>query len=376
MRILEISARYPPFAGGTETHTFEVSNRLVQRGHHVSVLTGNPANNLMPYEEMHSVQVHRLPVWPAQGDYYINPKIYAFVRDFDCDIVHCQGYHTFMAPAAMLAAARSGKPYFVSFHSGGHSSTFRMAIRGLQRQLLRPLLARAERLIAVSKFERNLFSRKLGLPPEKFVVIPNGGEIPTLAPELKEELQKQSGTLILSFGRLERYKGHQRVIAAMPEILRQKPDARLRIMGTGPYEDALRARVRQLGLENCVEIGGIPIKDRMEMAKVLGSASLVVLLSEYEAHAIAIMEALVLERPVLVLDTAGLHDMVEAELARGIPVGRTKEQVAQAILTELDMPLKPVKVKLPSWDDCVNVLENLYAQSLRADRVALAASAG
>jgi len=42
--------------------------------------------------------------------------------------------------------------------------------------------------------------------------------------------------LIVSGGRLERYKGHHRAIAALPELIRRVPDARLYVVGTGPYE--------------------------------------------------------------------------------------------------------------------------------------------
>ena len=363
LRILQVSARYPPFAGGTETHTFEVSNRLVERGHAVTVLTANPDKKLEPLEEMNGVQAHRIPVWPARGDYYVNPQVYEVVRAGQWDVVHCQGYHTFMAPAAMLTALRSRTPYFVSFHSGGHSSRLRTALRGVQRQLLRPLLARAQRLIAVSKFEMRLFRDKLSLPHEKFAIIPNGGEIPRVPSDLKEDLRRANGTLILSVGRLERYKGHQRVIAAMPQVLERVPDARLRIVGTGAFEKNLRAQARELGIEARVEIAGIPVKNRWEIATLLASGALVVLLSEYEAHAIAIMEALVVGRPVLVLDTAGLHDMVEAGLVRGIPLSSTSAQVAQAIIEELDKPMNPAKLKLPTWDDCVDALSNLYYQA-------------
>ena len=38
LRILYVSARYPPFVGGTEIHTAEVARRMVGRGHEVTVL--------------------------------------------------------------------------------------------------------------------------------------------------------------------------------------------------------------------------------------------------------------------------------------------------------------------------------------------------
>ncbi len=68
----------------------------------------------------------------------------------------------------------------------------------------------------------------------------------------------------------------------------------------------------------------------------------------------------------------GLHDMVEAGLARGLKVDSTNDEVATAILQELDAPLKPFKIKLPTWDDCVDMLEDLYAQTVNHEQITIA----
>jgi glycosyltransferase involved in cell wall biosynthesis len=94
--------------------------------------------------------------------------------------------------------------------------------------------------------------------------------------------KKRDETLIASVGRLERYKGHQRIIAALPAILKQKPDVLLWIAGKGPYESALRILARKLCVEDHVRFQAIPPEDRERMAQELANASLVVLLSEYE----------------------------------------------------------------------------------------------
>ena len=52
----------------------------------------------------------------------------------------------------------------------------------------------------------------------------------------------------MSVGRLERYKGHHRILRALPAILAQEPNARLVLVGSGPYEQPLRAMASQLGV--------------------------------------------------------------------------------------------------------------------------------
>src|SRR5207302_5777956 len=120
------------------------------------------------------MRVLRVKAWPERRDYYFAPGIYSTLTNGAWDIVHIQGYHTFVAPLALIAAIRRGSPFVLTFHSGGHSSRLRHSIRHLQQMLLGPLIAHASQLIAVSEFEASLFSRRMRLPRERVVVIPNG----------------------------------------------------------------------------------------------------------------------------------------------------------------------------------------------------------
>jgi len=158
--------------------------------------------------------------------------------------------------------------------------------------------------------------------------------------------------LIASVGRLERYKGHHRIVAALPYILEQQPDARLWIAGSGPYEQNLRQLARQLGIEDRVEIRAIPVAERSRMAQELSRVGLVALLSEYETQPAAVMEALALGRPALVADTSGLHELAEQGLVRAIPLQSSAQQVARAVLDQLRQPLVPQHVEFPTWDGC------------------------
>jgi glycosyltransferase involved in cell wall biosynthesis len=274
-------------------------------------------------------------------------------------LIHIQSYHTMVAPLAMLAARQAKIPYVLTFHGGGHSSRLRNAARGSQLALLRPLLARAERLVTLARFEKKYINEQLHLPEERFVTIPNGADLPGF---VKSSQRKSEGTLIATIGRLERYKGHQRIIAAMPAILNEKPETRLWVAGNGPYEPALRNLAKELGVEDHVDFRAIPPDQRERMAEEVSRVNLVVLLSEYETHPIAILEALALGRPVLVADTSGLSELCEQGLARAVALQSTPAQVAAAVLDQLRNPLIPGKINLPSWDDCAEGLFKLYCE--------------
>lgn len=361
LRILMVTPRYLPEMGGVENHVHQVASRLEQAGVQITVLTTDRAGNLPSDELENGVRIKRVRAWPVRGDYFFAPGIYKYIQQSKPDLVHIQSFHTLVAPLAMLAARRANLPYLLTFHRGGHSSQLRNALRGSQLALLRRLLTHAERLVTLAHFEQGYYTKKLHLPAERFALIPNGADLPKLANKAEK---KRDETLIASVGRLERYKGHQRIIAALPTILKQKPDVLLWIAGKGPYESALRILAKKLSVEDHVRFQAIPPEDREGMAQELANASLVVLLSEYETHPIAILEALALGRPVLVADTSGLSELCEQGLARGIRLDSTPDQVAAAVMEQLRSPLIHEKIDLPSWDDCAEGLLNLYNEIL------------
>ncbi len=361
MHILMASARYAPLIGGIETHIREVGTRMAARGHTVTVLTTDPTGALPATEYDRGMAIRRVKAWPKNRDYYFAPGVYSEIGSRRYNIVHVQGYSTFVAPIAMMAAIRSSIPFVLTFHSGGHSSGFRNSIRGIQRQILAPLVRRADHLVGVSRFEADFFAQSMGLDRAKFSVIPNGAELPTPSdpPPDKEP------HLVLSVGRLEKYKGHHRVIEAFPRLLQSVPDARLKIIGSGPYEQALHDLVQRLGLHEVVTIESIPSAERQRLADLLYSAGVVVLLSEYEAHPVSVMEALSMGCPVLVADTSGLSEIAQDGLCRAIPLNTPSDGVAAAIERELVTDSRSQGgIKLTNWDDCTDQLLVVYKNIL------------
>jgi len=355
LRILMVTPSFHPESGGVETHVREVSRRLVEAGHCVTVATTDTLGRLPAREYVDGVEVRRVRAWPSNRDWRLAPGISRAVSG-NADIVHVQSYHTFVAPLAMAAALRLRRPYVVTFHGGGHSDRMRNAARPLQLRALRPLIARAARLVAVAEFEIAHYGRALNLPHSRFVLIPNGAELP--AP--RRNGTRPQGTLIASVGRLERYKGHHRVLRALPHIIERHPDARLWIAGAGPYEAELRRMTAELGLEDRVTIRAIPPEDRGGMADALTSASLVALMSDWETHPVAALEAIGLERPLLVADNSGLRELAGRGLAAAIPTDASPRELAGAAIDAIARggPRRPSD--FPTWDGCATGLEDLY----------------
>ncbi len=359
LRVLQVTPRMAPHIGGVETHVREVARRLASHGIETEVLTTDHAGGLPRSERIDGVPLRRVRAWPQGSENLFAPGIARGVAEGRWDVIHVQCFHTFVAPLAMLAANAGGVPYVLTFHGGGHSSRLRNALRRPQLAVLRPLLARAAALVAIADFEIGHYAGMLGLPRELFVTIPNGSDLPSPSPGL----EPPAGTLIVSCGRLEEYKGHDLVIAALPLVLRDIPDARLWIAGRGPAEPALRAQALRLGVAGHVEFTAL--SDRQEMADRLSGASLAVMLSSFETQPLAALEALSLDVPMLVADNSGLAELAQKGLARAVDRDAAAAVHARAIVEQIREPRRAQAFALPSWDECADSLAELYRSVAR-----------
>ena len=199
----------------------------------------------------------------------------------------------------------------------------------------------------------------MGLPPERFVLIPNGTDLSFSATGAAGGERNGAATLA-SIGRLERYKGHHRVIAAFPEVLGRSRRRRCKVVGSGPYEDELRRQARELGIADRVEFTSIPADRPEAMAELLGRISLVVLMSEFETHPLVALEAAAAGCRLLVADASGLGELARDGFARAIPLEESPEAVGRAAVEELAKPPPEKRPTLSSWDECAEELLRLY----------------
>lgn len=356
-RILQVSWSFFPEVGGIATHIYELSRHLVERGRSVTVLCADRAGELPPREQIDGIDVRRVPAFPRTLDLYFAPDIYRVIATTRWNIIHVQGAHTLVAVAAMLGALRSRQPFVITYHSSKHASELRNALRPLHWRALRPLLRQAAHSIGLSEEEVRYFQRLLHVDAARFSVIPNGCDLPSVA----SEAIPVERDLVVSVGRLDPLKGHQRLIEAMPRILTARPGARLLIVGAGDYEGALRDQIAALHLQQVVEITSIAPIARAEMARTLKRAGLVALLSRSENNPIAAREAIAAGCSVLVTQVGGLADLARRGLARAIPVDAAADDIARAVVEQLAQPFIPAAVDLTRWSDCVDAVERIYS---------------
>ncbi len=362
LQITMVCARFPPFVGGTETHVAEVSRRLVERGHGVTVATTVLDRHRVGTTEEHGVQIVRVLAGPRTSDLHMAPQIYDLIRDAESDIVHIQGYHTLVAPIAMASAIAADQPFVVTFHSGGHSSRLRRLVRPVQHRVLRCQFRHARQLVGVSEFETKMFRDILRLPDSMYRTIANGASEEFLNVPLPS--RPQSPPVVMTVGRLEPYKRHDIAIAAIARVRHLVPDVRLLVVGNGPDLDHLRRVASHHDVDDIVEFRSMPYSDRMGMATTMAGASVVTLMSSYESQGIVGLESLAVGCRLVVTAGSALDELASYDGVTVVP-GTDVADVADAVVRQLESPATG-RQPVPTWVDTTNAVEHMYREVLVA----------
>jgi glycosyltransferase involved in cell wall biosynthesis len=153
--------------------------------------------------------------------------------------------------------------------------------------------------------------------------------IPNAAPPITGARSALEEKLVIAAGRFRWQKGFDLLIDAFEQVVRHRPDWKLRIYGDGELEERLRRRVARQHLYNNVYVMG-----RTErLADQLERASLFALSSRYEGLPMVILEAMSKGLPVVSFDCLGGCSDVVTDGVDGIlvPSGDV-DGFAQALL--------------------------------------------
>jgi glycosyltransferase involved in cell wall biosynthesis len=207
-------------------------------------------------------------------------------------------------------ARRTGrvKGVVVSIHGTGAPTGGRMV-----RAYLKPFFCGVDRFIAVAEQHRSYLIVSEELPADKVVVIHNGVDVGKYHPgEPDPALRKALGLppeerVITTVASLNRYKGVDVLLHAVPEIIRRHSDTRIVIVGDGPERAVLTRLALDLDLAERVVFTGI----RSDVDEILRSSDVFVLPSRTEAFPNVILEAMATALPVVATDVGSVEELVE-----------------------------------------------------------------
>ena len=349
MKILMLSWEYPPrVIGGISRVVHDLSHRLYQDGHEVTVVTYRDGD--VPYfEDDKGINVHRVDNfminpnnfidWIMQLNFNMVAKVGELIAKGEkFDVIHAHDW--LVAYAAKTLKSAHGIPLVSTIHAteAGRNS----GINGETQKYINDtewmLTYESSEVIVNSNYMKNELQRLFGLPYEKINVVPNGVNINLFNGierdyNFRRQYAMDNEKIILFMGRLVYEKGVQNLIAAMPKILANYHDAKLIVAGKGGMIDELKAEVNSLGLGNKVYFTGY--LSSINVQKMYKCADISVFPSTYEPFGIVALEAMLAGTPVVVSDIGGLNEIVDHGLNGMKSYAGNPNSLADSILTLL-----------------------------------------
>ncbi|MFP4500597.1 MAG: glycosyltransferase family 4 protein [Candidatus Hydrogenedentota bacterium] len=177
---------------------------------------------------------------------------------------------------------------------------------------------RGQQYVAISKNNRALVARNFRMPEEAIAVIYNGASERFAQITAEERAEKRAAirgelgiardtTLMLTIAALRRQKGHDLLIAALPELCRKHPDTYWVWAGGGPEQETIEKQLRESGHGDRVTLLG----HRTDVDALLCAADYFVFPTRFEGgQSFALGEAMMAGVPVITTNASGIPEVV------------------------------------------------------------------
>ena len=319
MRIAHIITRL--IVGGAQENTLLTCEGLHRRGHDVLLITGpqtGPEGSLLGEACAPGYQVVVLHSMIRE----VNP-----LRDWQClrelrDLLarfKPVVVHTHSSKAGILgriAAQDTGTPCVIhTIHGMSFNRTQSWPVRYTYQGLEQYCSACTTHLISVADaMTRQAIEAGLG-DPSRFTTIYSGIRTDWFDPSRypRAEIRRRWGfephhIVVGKIARMSSNKGYEYVIPAMAAAAREQADLRFVWIGDGEnradYETALRAA----GIRDRVHMVGLVLPH--EIPRVIAGMDMLVHASEWEGLARTLVQALLMEKPVISFDIDGAPEVV------------------------------------------------------------------
>ncbi len=352
MKIAVFVYEYPPkIVGGLGTYAAEITRKFVLNDHDVTVFTMNDDAGSMPTREIwRGIEIHRplhidisdslpdviaddIKKWGRGLHLFGKLMVYNYLSAAKLinELIKKEGMkydvvvaHDWLSAMGGVTVKReSGLPLAFHVHStekgrtlgGGSGVVSNIELRGANM---------ADTIITVSYAMKDELIQ-LGFPREKIHVSYNGVDPQKYNPVNIPADQirrirglygiKEDEYMLLFLGRLVGVKGVDKLIMAMPHILTKLPKAKLVIVGVGDLQEYLTNLTRTMRLDNYVKFcfDFIPEEERILH---YAACDVAVFPSHYEPFGIVALEAMSMEKPVVV-GAAGVSGMREIVICCG-----------------------------------------------------------
>ena len=304
MKILALNWRdmHHPEAGGAELHLHEILAHLARWGHETTqISSGFPGGEAR--DEIDGVRILRHGPWfdanfslPLFAKRHMKDECYDVVIEDINKLPFFMPLYT-KVPVVPVIPHLFGTTVFreANWMIGSYVVTAEKMI---------PFVYRKNRFIVISPSTRDdLVAR--GIPAGRIEVILCGLDHDRYC---DLGLKRYDRPTIVHLGRLRKYKSIEIAIKAMETVTKSIPDARLVIIGDGPWRPELEKYAAGFGMGDAIEFTGYLGGD--ELVEMLNRAHLLFNPSPKEGWGLTVVEANACGVPVVASDRPGLKDSV------------------------------------------------------------------
>lgn len=294
---------------------------------------------------------------------YVRAALAATAGRFD--LVICG--HINLLPLVSMLNLRRGAPLVLMGYGIDVWTSPSAWVRGWLRSV--------DAIWVISDFTRRRMNGWARLSDSMYVLLPNAIHLERFGPaEKRADLQTRFGLtgrkVLMTLARLsslERYKGIDEVLEALPSLLGQEPTLMYLVAGSGDDRTRLEAKARSLGIEQHVVFAGFV--EEAEKADHYRLADVFVMPGHGEGFGFVFLEALACGVPVVGSLLDGSREaLLDGELGELVDP-RDPQSVREAILRALDKP-KGVPPRLeyfawPRFRDRIEAAVNSLTANMR-----------
>jgi glycosyltransferase involved in cell wall biosynthesis len=337
-------------AAGAERSLVALTTQYVRKGHEVEVVYLHDRPGLQP--ELTAAGASLTCVDGPGGRAGWLARVTARARRSRPDLVHTT---LFEADVVGRVAARLAGVPVVSTLAAETYGPSHLSDPDLRRWKVRSTQAvdaatarLTRRLHAVATSVADEMSVRLHYPRDRIDVVTRGrdpSELGRRTPDRRAAARRALGVtdearVLLAVARHEHQKGLDVLLAALPAIRSQVPQARLVVAGrTGNQTAMLEAYIADHDLGRSVTFLGA----RDDVSDLLAGADLFVFPSRREGSPGALIEAMALELPAVVSDIPQNREVADERSARFVPV-EAPDPLAAAVVELLDEPARAAEL--------------------------------
>jgi len=335
-RTLIVTNDFPPRQGGIQSFVHE---QAVRQPPGSVVVYASDHQGSEAFDDAQPFPVLRHPTGLLLPTPAARRRIVAALREFECTAV----WFGAAAPLGLLAPAlRAAGARRIVATTHGHEAGW--ALLPGPRQALRRIGDGCDVITYLGEYFRSRLAPAFGERPQHVQLTP-GVDVDTFRPDVDgARIRAEHGLgdrpVVVCVSRLVRRKGQDTLIEAMPAVLARIPDARLLLVGDGPYRDGLEKLAASAGVASAVVFtGGV---GRRELPEHFAAGDVFAMPCrtrragmDVEGLGIVYLEASASGLPVVVGNSGGAPDAVRDGETGVLVDGRSPAAVAERLVTLL-----------------------------------------